>query len=157
MKKLLFFTFIVFCFNLRNKINTPLDQKEMDDDIIVSVEENTNVSLKNFAIEFTVKNNTNRDISFHPSYIKKISLDQPIRDGIHYNKVAYQINYSKTGFVSIPSKKSFKVIRKLDFIANDFIEKNKNKKLNGQYFLRVLYEIEDNLYSTGGTEIHLTY
>jgi hypothetical protein len=53
--------------------------------------------------------------------------------------------------------KSFKVIRKLDFIANDFIEKNKNKKLNGQYFLRVLYEIEDNLYSTGGTEIHLTY
>ena len=34
--------------------------------IEIEIKENAKVSLKNFTIDFTVKNNTNRDILFNP-------------------------------------------------------------------------------------------
>jgi hypothetical protein len=125
--------------------------------IEIEIKENAKVSLKNFTIDFTVKNNTNRDILFNPDYIKKISLDQPSSEGIHYKKVAYELNYNNTGLVSIPSKSSFKFIRELDYVASDFTKHNRKKKMEGLYFISIFYEIEDKLYSTGIKQIYLTY
>ncbi|MBK8399490.1 MAG: hypothetical protein IPL26_30145 [Leptospiraceae bacterium] len=136
-------------------------QKLISDDhsenkITVSIENNEKINLKDFIVNFTITNNTSRDIQVHPDYIKLVSFDS-FEKNIHYSRASHEINYTDTGFIKVRAMQKHEFKNRFDFIANDFIEKNKNIKIDGSYFVHFLYVIEKKTYSTGIKQIYLTY
>jgi len=89
----------------------------------------------------------------HPDYVKLISFDS-FEKNIHYSRSTHELNYADTGFIKVHAKQKLEFKNKFDFVANDFLEKNKDKKNDGIYFVHFLYVINNNTYSTGIKQIY---
>lgn len=123
---------------------------------IIEIENTGKVSLKNFTLKISAKNNAQNEVEFNPDFIKVFSLDESeLRFGYEY--VVHEFTYSKNNLIIIKPKKTYKFEKNFEHIAKEFFDKYKNKKIEGDYYISLLYEIENELYQSNMKMISITY
>ncbi len=123
---------------------------------IIEIENTGKVSLKNFTLKISVKNNAQKEIEFNPDLIKVFSLDDSeLKYGYEY--VIQEFSYSNSRLIKIKPNEIYNFEKSFEYIEKEFLDKYKNKKIEGDYYISLFYEIENELYQSNMKMISITY